>query len=786
MRWARPHKAAITVAVLALCAVATLAVLSIGRVIRARDEARQQSGIAVARSLELERERKRADERNEALVLAQATRLLKEDAVLSIGLLGENINVLTDTAALRRMALRALHNGLPDHVLHYDAPGLIALSPAGNLLAIHDQTGLAIWSMEDFNLVGKWPGSLSRRPERDLEWIDSEHVISVSAEDDVWVTNVESRAQRKVATDCVLAALSVAPSVGRAAFACSSGEIYTYDVVGGTLRPLDSRIQGAAAISLAGGRLLVGDQSGTLTSLLLPTGRVEASRSLGQTGLTALAVQPGLALAIVGSQDGGLILVNIADLRGRPLRTHAGAAVFQLAWVEQRRFASAAADGRVLLVDIEADLALERYDADGFRVVDGFLILGDNRGSLRLQSTNYPWSRTIKAHATEVSWIAAAAGGAFATASDQDQTIRIRSRLPVPSAFIRYQGTSVRIAADSGSNGIVFASNIGDVRFCHPHACTPFPLPINGDAFLRWSRNGEVIAISPLRTTTLYLWHPRDGSYSTNDLPAEAVDVRVLRDRVAVTTADGGLHVFEFNGTTSKFRTSQACSWVSQLRWTHEQKILVACEGGSIDTLDPATGVWTSMPVAAAYGHPSGAVLLRDGRLVVSTSSGTVLSYDPGGVGGVAKLADCGSTIRLFAQSSDLYASAFPCNGELLFVGDGEAVVYNADVTGPIRHIDVLASSGQVAIAGEGMSLLWGSVDGSVRPILDDASGDEIALSSDGDAIYIATQPGLIERWQSADLPELPLADARLKSWIHGRAAEFSAVRPLIAVDETR
>jgi WD40 repeat protein len=465
VRFARRHRAPLLSAFAAIAAVAALGVISVGRVVEARDEARQERDRA---ALAEQRSTRRAD----TLTLAEARSAAAAQPLVALAWLKTLSPRFEGVKAARWIAADAVSRGVP-RVLkgHTGAINDAAFSPDGRFLAtVSDDRTVRLWDV----LTGQARSLEGHRDEVwDVAWSpDGRQLVTASKDASLrlWTAATgESRpllaheaavdrvrflaGGRKIASrsrdgrllvwdaqrgePAQLAEtseddeLAVCPDGRTVAFA-AAGALVLADVETGSARRFRGQDDpvSASACSPDGRLVITGDRAGAVRAWDTASG---AARALTRhaAGVRALELLPGEGELASAGDDDTIRVVQLATGEVTALRGHQGAVYTLAATPDGKSLVSGGADHTARIWDLASGTSrVLRGQSDAPSAVrvspDGKLLaVASYDQAVRLYSLDRLRDRVLGAHAAPVSASAVSPDGRRAATGAQDGSVRI-------------------------------------------------------------------------------------------------------------------------------------------------------------------------------------------------------------------------------------------------------------------------------------------------------------------------------------------------------------------------
>ncbi len=737
-RWAKRHRAALSVAVAMLAVLVVVVIVDVQRIVAERDRAR-------AERAEAQRLRVQADTRGDELALREAEALLARDPRASIEWL---LRLTPDSAAYgaaRIVAADALGRGLPRAVVPDVQAGALAATPDGALIA--------------------------------AARADDVLVIDVATLERVTVRGRGGEER----------ALAFSPGGGKLAFAGAGGGARLWDRAVRATTELTGGDAEVTALAFAGDAwLIAGDRRGGVH--VWDVGRSPSARSspVGHTG-PILSVDAHGARAATGGADGVVRLWEVAGPTLVATLPH-GAPVTHVRFTADGKLVTAAADRRARLWDAGGGFVnvLGDHDAEPTALASGegdLVASGDARGNV------YLWAGAparLATHQDEVRALLFVPGGLVSAA--RDGTIRVldlgsrRSR-----TLVGHEGGVVALAR--ARDRVVSAARDGTLRF--------WELASDRVRVAAGAGRARVLAAAGARVATgaeggeLVLWEngaPRP--LGTAPGPVRALAFAPDGATLAAGTADGTVRVVPL-GEGATTTTARLSGPVVALTFDLHGRLLAAGGTGGLRVLEAPGGkerISDAEPVAALAFSPGGTLLAAAGAEVrlwevdrarppsVLDGPGAPFSSVACSARHVAAGHERGVTLwRVASREPTPLAGPEGPFVELAFTPDGNTVIGRG--ARGVRAWDVATGAGRalagpgaspraLALSSDGRSVAAALVDGNTR-VWDLASGRGRTLAGHlGEATGVAFVPGAVAttgldgtlRLSPDDLPHDPSA----------------------------
>jgi WD40 repeat protein len=750
-RWLRRHRVVVSAAAVALLAVGLIGALSVTRIIRERERARDQQARAEAAGRD-------SEQRANALVLLQARTQLDRDPAAAVAWLKQYPAGADDWTQARDLLLDARSRIVARHVLGAgkNAIQAAAFSPDGALAATGGTDRLVrVWDVRTGALLRQ--RATSKGVHVLLASRDGRYLAAASGAEavDVFDWNLKAVASLTVPGGSMLD-ISFAPdSSTLAAAGGGSRAVHLIDLksgrAGAVLR--DTALVRAVQFVDAA-TLLSGGASGALRRWHLADGSSEVLvDGLGEVFDVDLGDDRRTAVA--GDRDGHVVVLDLQTRHVLRKQDHAGR-VESVAIAPDGAFASTGQDGTVRLYDRGgASRALFRHDsevyslsfsADGRRLVSS----GLDR-TVRVWDVVGPSSWTLRGHTSAVNASVPSPDGAWLLSVSHDTTARLwpmpqqRSRVAneheddiykvVFSRDGRYLATPSRDGtvgiAEVGSKqrwlltghrdlvpSVDFfpdgrrcasASWDGTVRVWDVVERRQLRELAVGDVRL-WSvavsPDGGLVAAGDVHGV-VHLWDTRVWSHRT--LPTSGRDAWTIAfspdgRRLAVGTGSGALHAWE-TATWKQTRLAGHTADVSTMRFLDGDRLVTGSSDGRVRRWDLRTG---SSDVLMSQADGINDVALGAGRDLVAAASDDH----------IVALWREGRTTLLRGHQAKVRGVAFSPDDSLLVSAaeDGSIRLWDASDG---RLLDVLSEHTSfvmdVAVSPDGRTVASASIDRTVR-----------------------------------------------------------------------
>jgi len=361
-RWLRRHRAAVSIAVIALVLLGVLSFVWVRDLAAQRDAARDET-------VEVRDELIVAQDAGDALAMHQAERALVTDPTLAIAWLQRLSPRGLDDPRARELASSAAASGI---AFELGGPKgaisrIVRAQPIGAVYTTTDRGELDRWQLRAFRStpLGNHPGSIDAIAVS----VDGFWLATGGSDHQVRIWDLENVQSRPGATHAgPVRALAFSPDGNTIASAGEDGSIWLWTLVTSKGRALVT--DGAELGSIAwlpGGKLIAGATTdGRFLEIDATTGKVTRELRLHPGAIRELSLSPTGVRIATGGADGGVEVLALADHKPHRLTTHAGG-VRALAWAGDDRLISAGDDG-VRIHDLAANKTIEL--PEGAPVVD--------------------------------------------------------------------------------------------------------------------------------------------------------------------------------------------------------------------------------------------------------------------------------------------------------------------------------------------------------------------------------------------------------------------------------
>jgi serine/threonine protein kinase len=779
-RWLGSHSAVIGIALVAFIAIAVVAAIGVVRLSTARDEIASQRNVAEARATELEQERDLSNHRSQALVLGQARRLVKDDPAAALQLLADNLDIVHEARDLVALIAEAAHGGLPDHVFATKAPAIAALSPDGNLLAIHDAGALTVHDVATGEVVRRWETPIAASIFRNIDWLDAQRVASIASGGVVNVFDIGSGDTAAISKRCGQAQLAVDSDTRTLATICDDGAAVVAWVEGESLRTRDIYIARATSVAAGFAKAFVGDAEGIVHVFAGPELARHSQMRMSGTRLTAIAPSATTDHVLIGTADG---VLSEADLVHRAITSQVdvggGAPVY---WIEAAgpHTAVAVARDHVAIADLARKAVVMQHPGGSFRVLGDYVVIADT-GLLHVTALDGTWSGDVGAHSTTAEWIAVA-GDHLVTVDDDDGTARLWSRFPMPDRRIRVDGNTTDLIDTNVANGVAFASDHGDVGYCEsPSRCSRMPGRHAPRGLLKSNQDGTLIAYAGVGTKSLETWSRVTGEHHQVSLPARFNDVQLDGSRVAVAMTRRLIWVIEGGVVRAELEAPVSCENVFELWWLSSDALAVNCSSHDLNTVAWATGQWKTTPVTLDTGIFTTAPL-RGSATAIGTRYGAgwfVAGDQP------AAAFFCVLTNGAFEMPADRSVAFMPCDeGVLSIDAEGAIARLPTAVAGVVGAIEPMSTPNMVAISSSKGAMFWDVATDVLWSVPLDVGVEATVFGGGSDYVFVTSMPGAIEAWRKDKLRAVPLKQSSAVDWMVSYVSKAGLNRTKITVSD--
>jgi tRNA A-37 threonylcarbamoyl transferase component Bud32/WD40 repeat protein len=789
VRWLRRYRSQLAVAGVAMLTLMVLSAVGVGNIVAARNRARAAQDLAEQRAQRLEVSERAARALANASLLSEAARTLPQDPAKAMAVLSRYPSDGDDWGLAARLAIDAVHVGLPTAVIAVGNRAVVTCAPRGNLMAVATDKEVSIRKTGDPSSIATWPFPLAPRDSFiGIKWLAGDGFLVATHLGGVTRFRLGAPPRKLTESPGYLVDFDVSEDGERFLSGWQDGTVRIDDIGGRTGRALYRQPGGIAGVKLFDGTAFSIGNDGRLRSRSLDDrqGPERTSPIIDPAGLNSLAVRrvaTGHEI-VVGSVSGMVQPVDPASLRPGSLIRHFGARILTADWLL----------GGDDLVVVTNDEVVRRVSSRGTReLVIGtgdlvlptpdreWLVIAGLDGSVTWFHPATAWRRTFKTHESRLIDFSLSAERELVTIGE-DGTLRTWPRSVVPTRLYKLDGVGGTIDTFPGRDTFVIASDRGQIQLCDPSgSCRAARADRAAQLLVRLGADADPIAAIDLAAGHIYAYD-RDLKRLGRMSAGEGLsDVRVSGSRLLAVTETGALLFGTLpDGSLHRRTMASDCPQVARARWLPGMRVLVGCSNGRVlvfDSLEDdapprfASDVSTMEPAPSLIGVGG----LADGSVLTLSSKGNVYRSGPAGPA-VTRMRACDGTSRMLYEANDANLYASDCDSHVtVFSADGSR---ESPALGRPRvlDIDANAASHRVIVGLEHNLSVWDYDEGrttgvtSVMPVYNveafDARRRTLVLAASG--------IGSVQLWDFTDAALVPTDRSRLQKWIREIGGRFN------------
>jgi WD40 repeat protein len=631
-RWLRRHKVVVSAATTALIAVGLIGMLSLTRVIRERERARELQALA-------ESARRDSDDRANALVLLQARGHLGRDPASTVAWLKQYPTSAEGWNEARDLLLDARSRGVARHVL---GPGSAAVHTAifsadGALAATGgDDRSVKVWDVRTGKLLRQ---QATGQPVLLLaESPDGRYLAAGGAGAvEVFDWNLKTVGTMSVPGAGVFD-ISFAPDAATlAAAGGGSGAVHVLDLKTGRSN-MELRDTGfvRAAMHVDATSLISAGSSGRLLRWYLPSGANDlVVDGLGE--VTDIEVSVDARAVIAGDKEGHVVVVDLRTRRAVHKKDHVGRVEGVTFAPDGGLFASSGEDGTVRLYKRDgSSLRTFRHDGEVYCLwfsPDGRELLSAGLDqTVRVWDVDSPTSWTLRGHESAVNTMAPSSDGRWIISGSHDTTARI---WPMPhqrgSVVNLHKDDVYQIALSQDGRYVATASRDRTVGFADIKSKQDGRLEGHRDLVFSvdFFPEGHLLASASF-DGTVRIWDVDERrqvrELSVGDARLWSVDVSMHGKLVAAGDANGVVHVWDTATWSHRsLHSGGGDAWIVQFS-PDGRRIAAGTNSGRIYLWDSTE--WKETLLSGHTGYVAALRFIDENHIVSGSLDGTVRRWD--------------------------------------------------------------------------------------------------------------------------------------------------------------
>ncbi|HEY2748429.1 MAG TPA: protein kinase [Polyangia bacterium] len=751
-RWVERRRAAVSVAVALLTALAVTGGFAVWRIARERDSARAERAEARAAQAQAE---KRASE----LVLAQAEQSLDDDPTAAVAWLKQYPDT-GDWRAAQAIFGDAVSRGIATRV--WSGVSRAAFSPDGQLALWGVDGAVRLWSPDGHTAT---LGSGAAARVREVLFATAGGALVVQRVDqsiELWnprTLAMKPLHRRAASYDRV----HLSPDGKWLGAVADDGSVDLWSLPDGAPRPLaDARVPANSIALLPGGRVAVGGQDHHVRIYEIESGAVRV-----------VATHPSQVVRVRASPDGRRLVSSdpldvtlVSDLKTGVAHKFVGRAEQGLMVSEfssQGTVALALGGGALVLVDPTTgatrtlrghatQVTSARFSPSGKR-----LVTGSEDGVVRVWDVASGESVPLIGHSAEITSVDISPDGTLVATGSADKSVRLWTLGGAPHV-VRHPETELYAVASSPDGARVAVGGAGGlVETCDTAtlACRALTGPRGEVETVLFLRDGRLVSAS--FDATVHVWDAA-GKPVASFGGAERASIAASPDgaRVAFTAAERSIVTVDLATGARKETKSDGplSSW--EVAFSPDGKLVAVGEGSDVRIWDWAAG--TSKLLHGHTGLVQHIAFSPTGTLVASASADTTVALWDLDSGKPRLLRGHTNSVKWVAFSPDgaeLVSSGLDGSVRLWRVADGAGRVLVGH-RGAVPCA-VFSPDGRIVVsAGDDRTVrLWDVASGESRVV----RGHErpvraVAFAPDGKSIASVGRDGTLQLVRLDELPQ--------------------------------